>query len=463
MKLIYKLLFILLFSNSFAQAQITVGTTLLDTATIATGLDIPWEIQWGPDGWIWTTERYGRVSRINPNTGIQDTLIDLSPLVRQVGESGLLGMALHPNFADTAQVFLVYTYSESGVSKERIVRYDYDINNTSLHTPLVLLENIPAANIHDGSRLIIMPDRTLLITTGDASVQSHSQDLSSLNGKTLRINLDGTIPSDNPISGSPIWTWGHRNAQGLFLGPNNIVYSSEHGPNTDDELNIIEKGRNYGWSDVHGYCDLSSETQFCLDSNVYEPIQAWTPTVATSDIVWYNHPAIPEFQNSILLTTLKNKELIQIKLSTNHLQATSTTAFFTNYWGRLRDICIAPDGRIFLATNGANWSNSNPFTHSIVELKNSSYTNVSVQEIAKLEQQVKLYPNPSTNISTLEVNSQLTDTPFIITNLLGEVVHQDLLKEKTLLNATLLSEGLYIIHILDPSKPFTLKWFVLQQ
>ncbi|MCP4442198.1 MAG: T9SS type A sorting domain-containing protein [Aureispira sp.] len=458
MKLIYKLLFTIVLSNSFVQAQITLDSTTIDTSTIITGLDIPWEIQWGPDNWIWTTERYGRISRINPNTGAQNILLDLSATVHQAGESGLLGLALHPNFADTAQVFLVYTYLDNSVMKERIVRYDYDSTNSNLHTPLILLDDIPAHNIHDGSRLLILPDHTLLITTGDANIQNNSQSLSSLNGKMLRLHLDGTIPSDNPIPNSPIWSWGHRNPQGLFLGPNNIVYSSEHGPGTDDEINIIEKGRNYGWPNVHGYCDLSTETQFCLDSNVYEPIQAWTPTVATSDIVWYNHPAIPEFQNSILLTTLKNKELIQIKMSSNHQQAINNNALFTNYWGRLRDICIAPDGRIFLATNGPSSSNTNPFTHSIIELKNSNYT--AVKPLVWQEAQPKLYPNPSTGISTLEIPHEFVDSPFVISNLLEQIVYQGSLNKKTLLNGALLSEGLYIIHILHPSEPSTLKWLV---
>lgn len=270
-----------------SKAQITLDSTLLDTTTIITGLDIPWEIQWGPDDWIWVTERYGRLSRIDPNRGTQEVLLDISSIVHQVGESGLLGMVLHPDFATTPQVFIVYTYRDNNNSfKERLVRYEYNAAAASLQNPLILLDNIPAANIHDGARLLILPDQTLLMTTGDASNQSLPQNINSLNGKILRLNLDGSIPADNPISGSPIWTWGHRNPQGLYAGPNGIIYSSEHGPANDDEMNIIEKGRNYGWPNVEGYCNLSAEMQFCADSNVAEPIRAWTPTVAASDLVW---------------------------------------------------------------------------------------------------------------------------------------------------------------------------------
>src|SRR4030095_1738498 len=118
----------------------------------------------------------------------------------------------------------------------------------------------------------------LFVTTGDASNQSLAQSISSPNGKVLRLNLDGTIPADNPVAGNPYWSWGHRNPQGLVYA-NNILYSSEHGPSNDDEVNIIERGRNYGWPNVQGFCDAGSEPAFCTANNVREPLKAWTPTI----------------------------------------------------------------------------------------------------------------------------------------------------------------------------------------
>ena len=162
---------------------------------------------------------------------------------------------------------------------------------------------------------------------------------------------DGTIPEDNPIPGSYIWTWGHRNPQGLVISPAGIMYSSEHGPSSDDELNIIEKGRNYGWPNVKGFCDDVTEGSFCADSNVFEPIAAWTPTLAVAGTDFYPHPAIPEWQNSLLVTSLKASRLVALKLSEDGRTVQQEDAYFDNWFGRLRDICVSPDGRVFLAVS----------------------------------------------------------------------------------------------------------------
>ena len=191
------LLLILSFLCSNTKAQITLDSTVLDTTTIITGIDIPWEITWGPDNWIWMTERYGRISRVNPEDGTQDVLLDLSPSVYAQAEAGLLGMVLHPDFNDTPQVFVAYTYLD-GTVKERMVRYEY--NGTTLVNPLTIVEDIPGSNTHNGSRLLILPDYTLLMTTGDAQIQASSQIITELNGKTLRFNLDGSIPLQQPHS-----------------------------------------------------------------------------------------------------------------------------------------------------------------------------------------------------------------------------------------------------------------------
>jgi len=175
--------------------------------------------------------------------------------------------------------------------------------------------------------------------------------LTSLAGSTLRMELDGSVPIDNPIPNSLIWSWGHRNAQGLCLG-NGIIYSSEHGTSHDDELNIIEPNRNYGWPNVEGYCDEASETAFCLEENVREPIWAWTPSIAPAGIDYYNHPAIPEWTNSILLAVLKNRQIMQIKLSDDGMSALEVNSYFVDDYGRIRDVLSLPDGRIlFITTN----------------------------------------------------------------------------------------------------------------
>lgn len=326
------------------------GNVIIKDSVLVQGLNYPWEILWGPDNFIWMTERGGRISRINPVAGAVIPLLTISEVVSN-GEGGLLGMVLHPNFSSTPQVFVAYNYNSGGY-REKIVRFTY--TGSSLINPITILDNINAASIHNGCRLLITPDLKLFITTGDASNQSFPQNTSSINGKVLRLNLDGSIPADNPVAGNPYWSFGHRNAQGLVFA-NNIMYSSEHGPSNDDEINIIEKGRNYGWPNVHGYCDLGAEMTFCSTNNVKEPIKAWTPTAAVCGLDYYNNDLIPQWKNSLLMVALKNARLYQMKLDGTYKSITETNEHFTNDYGRMRDICISSAGRVYICTsNGGN-------------------------------------------------------------------------------------------------------------
>lgn len=399
-KLYFLLLLPLFFGKSQAQTY-TLDSTVLTSRNVISGIDIPWEIIWGPDNYIWMTERYGRVSRVNPQTGAQTVILNLTSSIYQQSESGLLGMMLHPDFTNQPYVYLVYTYLSGNNIRERLVRYSY--NGTSLVSPSTLLENIVANTTHDGSRLMLLPDNTFLMTTGDAQNTNAPQNVNSFNGKTLRFNLDGTIPSDNPNPASYVYTWGHRNAQGLCLGPNNKIYCSEHGPTTDDELHIIEKGRNYGWPTIVGMCDAPNETVFCSDSNVVEPLASWTPTIAPSDIIWYNHPSIPEFNNKLLMTVLKDKRLIAFGFNSTGDAVVSENHYLTGLNTRLRDICVSPNGKIYLATNGASWSNTTPFTHRIVELYNASFVPSHTNQIA--DPLFHLFPNPVETGQTLTIET----------------------------------------------------------
>ena len=236
----FLLLITLSINSVFSQDIITVGNTELEVREVTSGLDVPWEMKWGPDGFLWITERDGLVSRINVDTGEKNVILDITNQVWQSSEAGLLGMEIHPEFnSGSPYVFLVYTYLSSG-QKEKVVYYEYDANNDQLINETVLLGNIPANPTHSGSRLLILDDLTMLVTTGDVQDWMDSQNLDVLSGKTLRMSVDisggtaGFIPSDNPIPNSYVWSWGHRNAQGLALAPNGKIYSSEHGPSNDD-------------------------------------------------------------------------------------------------------------------------------------------------------------------------------------------------------------------------------------
>ena len=331
--------------------EVILPDATIDIQVLSQNLSFPWEITWGPDNMIWMTERGGKISRVNPSTGIATTIITVTD-VRSAGEGGLLGMVLHPSFTLNPYVFVVYNYDRSGVYTEKVVRYTYSGN--TLTSPTVLLDNIPAANFHNGSRLLISSDLKLFITTGDAGNQQSAQNLASVSGKILRINLDGSIPSDNPVSGSPVWSFGHRNPQGLVFA-NDKLYSSEHGPDKDDEVNIILRNSNFGWPNVNGFCDESGEQSFCSTNNVAPPIMRWTPTIAVSGMDFYNNNAIPQWKNSLIMATLKDATLYQLKLNAAGDKVEGSTKLISGTYGRLRDVCVSPEGKVYVATsNGSN-------------------------------------------------------------------------------------------------------------
>lgn len=393
----------------------------MTTRVVADNLFIPWEMVYGPDDHIWFTQKNGYICRLDPTTQRLDTLYNETNTVIQ-NEGGMLGMTLHPDFANSPYVYVAYNYTDNGY-KERVVRYTY--SGTVLQSPTTLIEGIDGTSIHNGCRLIII-DNKLYITTGDAANQSISQDVNALNGKTLRINLDGTIPSDNPISGSAVWSWGHRNAQGLAYA-NNRLYSSEHGPSNDDELNIIMKGRNYGWPTVQGYCNTTSEMTFCNDSNVVEPIEAWTPTLAVSGIAYYNHPMFPTLQNSILMTTLKDRDLYQLQLNNTFDDVTGSSTISIVSGDRFRAICVDPDGRIYISTSNSNASGTASFVDKIIEIYDPNYVPPSsIKTLDNNADVVSVYPNPVQNKikGTIEQYNAKQDYSYSILSATGQVLQR---------------------------------------
>ncbi len=382
-----KLLILIILVTGFINAQVQVGSTTLQEREVVGGLDVPWEIKWGPDSgngeeFLWVTERSGIVSRINVETGEKSEILNLTSIVTTESESGMLGMEFHPDFEINSTVFIVYTYYQGWSIKERLSAFSYNSDLQILENEQILIDGITGYSTHNGSRIHALEDNTLLMSTGDAQNQSDSQNINILTGKTLRVDISennfGGVPTDNPIPGSYVWSWGHRNAQGIEVAPNGLIYSSEHGPQNDDELNILEPNRNYGWPNVMGFCDGFSEQAFCKENDVVEPLVNWTPTIAPSDIIWYDHPSIPEFQNTLLMTVLKDKMLVRFEFSEDGTQVLNQTEFFNNDWGRLRDICVSPDGKIYLATNGYSWPSQGP--NEIIELYNADFNNSDIIE-----------------------------------------------------------------------------------
>jgi aldose sugar dehydrogenase len=337
---------------------ITLDSAQIGVGTVASGLDVPWEMVWGPDNWLWFTEQGGTVSKLNPATGQKKVMLKIPDVYRR-RSMGLLGMALHPDFKKSPYVFLDYTFLQGSTILSRLVRYTYKAD--TLTDPVVLLDNIPGANGHNGSRVVIAPDGKLMMTTGDLNVGKNAQDKNSINGKILRMNLDGSVPADNPIPGSRVWSWGHRNAQGLVWSANGILYSSEHGDASNDELNLIRKGNNYGWPQVEGFCDRSEEKAFCETTPVTEPLKAWTPIIAPAGIEFYNGEAIPEWRNALLLTTLKSQSFRVLKLNSAGTAIVNEEIYLDKAFGRLRDVCVSPAGDIYVSTSNKDWNPAEGF------------------------------------------------------------------------------------------------------
>ncbi len=399
------LLFIIVSSSSlFAQNTITLDSTILTEREVAIGIQVPWEIIYGPDDHLWVTEKRGRVLRIEPESGNTTTVLNIQSIVESGSEPGLLGMALHPDFEATPHVFLAYTYVEGGFNtSEKLVRYTW--NETELVDGIDILTGIDAGGIHNGSRLLISTDNKILMTTGDVGSANNSQDMSNLNGKLLRINLDGSIPEDNPMPGSYIYSYGHRNSQGLAYGPNGLLYSSEHGAQSSDEFNIIEAGRNYGWPNVEGACNTNTEINFCETFDVKEPLGEYSPCVGVNGICYYNHAAIPEWEGKMLMAVLggfvKDPRISVLELSDDGLSVLDEKQYFDDY-GRLRDVCVNPNnGAIFFATNGNNYPSSGP--NRIIEYRNLG-SGVSNDDLIPADQFIKIYPNPISSGALLKIS-----------------------------------------------------------
>jgi len=312
--------------------------------TIAENLEIPWEIAFLPDGRIFFTERVGALrviedGQLNPEPV---TSIDVG-----AGEGGLLGLALDPSFEQNHFLYLYYTYSEFPFTYNKVVRYIEKDN--ALADETILVDKIPGAAWHDGGRLKFGPDEKLYITTGEAGNADSAQDLNSLGGKILRVNPDGSVPSDNPFEDSIIFSYGHRNPQGIDWDPvTGKLVSSEHGPSGErgfahDEINVIESGKNYGWPKVIG----GEHNPDFVDPILHTGDDTWAPSGAT----FYDSDNIPEWENKYFVATLRGSHLRMLDFNFEENQVISNEALFSNTFGRLRDASMGPDGNLYLLTS----------------------------------------------------------------------------------------------------------------
>ncbi len=421
------------------------GSKEFRRTVLATGLAGPWEITWGPDNMLWVTERTGkRITRIDPASARRSVAITIDEVSAPGGQDGLLGLALHPDLLrDTGNnyVYTAYTYVDRARGPNpffpddtspyrylygKIVRLTYDKTAGTLSKPVNLIAGLPVGNDHVSGRLKFGPDGKLYYTIGDgghnqfgnACMLIEAQRLPTQGeidrrnyagymGKSLRLNLDGSIPADNPkLAGvvSHVYTYGHRNMQGIDFGPDGTLYASEQGPKTDDEINILKAGGNYGWPHVAGlkdnkayeyarWADASTPcaqltfSDLAIDPSVpREPESAFTkpfvepiatmftvptgynfhdpackgvdficwPTVGASSIEYYasKGKGIPGWDKVLLVTTLKRGSLYVLPLTPDgHAAAGHFSRYFQSE-NRYRDTAVSPDGRtIYIATD----------------------------------------------------------------------------------------------------------------
>jgi aldose sugar dehydrogenase len=427
----------------------TIGNTTLTETDLVTGISLPWDLQWGPDDHLWCTTRPGDVLRIDPATGSYTTALSLTVMNNGNGEPGLLGMAFHPDWATTPRVFLVYCTGSGWNGEERLSAFDW--NGSALVNEEVLL-TLGAGGIHNGSRLLVLPDETLLMTAGDLGTSTNAPNLNSLQGKILRLNLDGSIPDDNPFPGSYVYTYGNRNTQGLALGPNGLVYASEHGQNSDDEFNIVQAGKHYGWPDVQGFCNTLGEQAFCAENEVVEPLKAWTPCIAVNGIEYYDHPAIPEWQNSVLMAVLGGLSGTYERLSVLHMSSDGTAIasedqHFASFNQRVRDVAVNPyTGAVYLAFNGVSYPGSGP--NIIKEFANEAY--VSSVPMLPTAPELSCFPNPTAHQLTVRYEPISRAARWEVVSFNGQrVASGQIASDAWQINTTTWSSGAYFLRILD--------------
>lgn len=299
--------------------------------TVAENLDTPWEIAFLPDGDLLVAERPG-ILRVIGTHPAEITV----PGVAESGEGGYLGLALHPDFAQNRFVYLYFTTTEQGNKVNRVIRYVFD--GTSLQDANTVIEAIPASNVHNGGRLAFGPDGFLYVTTGDAGAEDNAQDTGSLAGKILRVADDGSIPNDNPF-GNAVYSYGHRNPQGLAWDDEGGLWSTEHGRSGVlsgyDEVNFIEKGANYGWPEIQG-----DETREGMRAPAAHSgaTKTWAPaSLAYRDGVLY-------------FAGLRGEALYQVPIVSRGTLG-DVTERFTGEYGRLRAVSVDAEGSLFFSTS----------------------------------------------------------------------------------------------------------------
>jgi glucose/arabinose dehydrogenase len=309
------------------------GPVEVETTVVAAGLEAPWDLVFTPDGEALVSERdSSRLLSIDSSGNVEE----LQRLPENgTGEGGLLGIALSPNYESDGYIYAYYTTD----TDNRVTRFRLG------EDPEPILTGIPVLTYHNGGRIAFGPDGNLYVGTGDAGDTSNSQDLNSLGGKILRVTPDGDVPADNPFSNSPIYSYGHRNVQGLAWDEGGQLYATEFGQNRYDEVNRIQPGGNYGWPTVEG------EGGFFASGEYIDPIATWATSEASpSGAAILKNGAIPQWEGSFFMAALRGQRLYRLALDPSGT-VTEQEELLSGQAGRLRHVVQAPDGSLWVLTS----------------------------------------------------------------------------------------------------------------
>jgi len=321
--------------------------------TVATGLNFPWSVDFLPSGDILITELSGSLRRLSSDGALGDPISNV-PSVFRASQGGLFDVLVDPNFAENQRIFLSYAAGDTDTNGTVVVRARLEGN--ALSETQVIFTAVPDkyAPLHYGGRMAWLPDGTLLLTTGDGfDFREQAQNLNTHFGKMIRMNPDGSAPADNPFPQHPlIFSYGHRNPQGLAIAQNGTIYEHEHGPRGGDEINVIKAGRNYGWPITTHGLDYNGAyvSPFKEREGIESPAYVWVPSIAPSGLAIYENDAFPAWKNSLFVGALVNNDVRRLTLEDGAV--VGEEILFTELSQRIRDIRVSPDGLIYVITDG---------------------------------------------------------------------------------------------------------------
>ncbi len=320
------------------------------------GLDHPWSVAWLPDGRMLITERPGRLRLVD---GDSIRTVAGLPDIRARGQGGLLEVALPPNHAETGWIYLTYSAPGDGGLATALMRARLD--GATLVDQDLLYQQTPftRGGRHSGSRIVFPGDGTLLFSVGDRGLRDPAQDPRNAIGSIIRLNLDGSIPEDNPFIGRDdilpeIYSYGHRNPQGMAVAADGTLWAHEHGPRGGDELNRIEGGKNYGWPAITYGREYSNNAPIggTEAPGMEQPAVIWTPSIAPSGLAVYRGDAFPGWRDNLFVGALAHQKLQRVVLSGGAVAHQETLLDKTI--GRIRDVRMGPDGLLYILTDASN-------------------------------------------------------------------------------------------------------------